>query len=146
MKTLFTAAFTLLLTSGLATAAEKGLMHCFAFTPIAEATDAQWKAWQDATDLWPKKYPGIKTVWYGKLRRPLAQFQVDAAASKKLAAGEKEVEAKAKRVVREYGACMLFTDEEALKNYTAQPYHKDWTAAYEKVRVAGTTTYDILSK
>ena len=146
MKILFTAAMTLLLTSGLATAGEKGLMHCFAFTPIKDATEAQWKAWMDATDQWPKKYPGVKMVWYGKLRRPLAQCQVDAAAIKKLAAGEKDVEAKANRVVREYGACMMFVDEDALKNYTAQPFHKEWTAAYEKVRVAGTTTYDILAK
>jgi hypothetical protein len=33
---------------------------------------------------------------------------------------------------------------ESLKTYTANPYHKVWMAAYEKVRVAGTTTYDIL--
>jgi hypothetical protein len=35
---------------------------------------------------------------------------------------------------------------EVLKKYTANPYHKTWSAAYEKVRVAGTTTFDIIGR
>ena len=35
---------------------------------------------------------------------------------------------------------------ETLKAYTAHPCHKEWSALYEKVRVAGTTTYDILGE
>ena len=31
-----------------------------------------------------------------------------------------------------------------LKEYEAAPSHKEWVSVYEKVRVAGTTTYDIL--
>ena len=53
MKLFLTAAATLLLTSGLAAAGEKGMMHCFAFTVIPEATDADWQAFAEATDKWP---------------------------------------------------------------------------------------------
>jgi len=142
---LFTVFAALAMTAGLAAAAEKTMMHCFAFTPIETATEAEWKAFYAATDALPKNIPAIKMVWAGKLRAPLAQFSVDAESRKKLAAGEKDVAAKANRVVRAYGACFAMEGgAEALKAYTANPYHKVWMAAYEKVRVAGTTTYDIL--
>ena len=146
MKLLLTVAATALLTSGLATAGEKGMMHCFAFTVIPEATDADWKAFAEATDQWPAKFKGIKQVWHGKLRAPLAQFTVDAEARKKLAAGGKDVDAKGNRLMRQHGVCMLMEGPDTLKEYTANPFHKEWTAKYEKVRVAGTTTYDILGQ
>lgn len=142
---LFTLFAALTMTAGLAAAAEKTMMHCFAFTPIETATEAEWKAFYAATDALPKNIPAIKMVWAGKLRAPLAQFSVDAEARKKLTAGEKDVAAKANRVARAYGACFAMEGgAEALKAYTANPYHKVWMSAYEKVRVAGTTTYDIL--
>jgi leucyl-tRNA synthetase len=146
MRFFLTAAATLLLSTGLATAGEKGMMHCFAFTVIESATDADWKAFNEATDQWPSKFKGIQKIWHGKLRSPLAQFTVSAEARKKLAAGEKDVDTKANRLVRQHGVCMLMTGPEALKEYTANPFHKEWMAKYEKVRVAGTTTYDILAQ
>ena len=48
-------------------AAEKTLMHCFAFTPIESASQAEWDAFYKATDELPKKIKGLKRVWYGKL-------------------------------------------------------------------------------
>src|SRR5436853_365835 len=107
MRFFLSAAATLLLTAGLAAAGEKGMMHCFAFTVIPEATDADWKAFAEATDQWPSKFKGIKMVWHGKLRAPLAQFVISAEARKKLAAGEKEVDTKASRLMRQHGVCML---------------------------------------
>jgi hypothetical protein len=134
------------LSAGIVGAGEKAMMHCFAFSTIKEATQADWDAFAKATDTWPAKYSGIKRIWHGKLRAPLNQFTVDAEARKKLAAGEKDVDAKANRNVREYGVCMEMEGPGTLKEYTANPYHKEWMAAYEKVRVAGTTTYDILGQ
>ncbi|MCS7025044.1 MAG: hypothetical protein NZV14_09590 [Bryobacteraceae bacterium] len=127
------------------------LMHCFAFTPIAEATQADWDAFYKATYDWPKKHKAIKMVWAGKLLRPLVQFGTsDAEARKKALAGEKGVTAPLTVTRREYGVCMAFdgTGDPAqiLKTYASHPYHKEWTATYEKVRVPGTTTYDIVSK
>ncbi|MCX6608086.1 MAG: hypothetical protein NTV52_31480 [Acidobacteria bacterium] len=148
ISSILTVTAALVMSAGLATAAEKTMMHCFAFTPIEPATDAEWKAFYAATDALPKNIPAIKMVWAGKLRGPLATFTVDPEARKKLVAGEKDVAStKTNRVVRSYGACFAMEGgPDALKAYTAAPYHKVWMAAYEKVRVAGTTTYDILAQ
>ncbi len=41
---------------------------------------------------------------------------------------------------------MEMENEGTLKTYTAHPYHRGWEAIYEKVRVAGTTTFDIMGQ
>jgi hypothetical protein len=114
----------LFLFTGMSPAGEKKLMHCFAFTPVESATVAEWRAFYDATDQLPKKIPGISHVWYGKLRRALT---VDGNA-------------------RTYGVCMEMANEDTLKTYTDHPFHKQWVDIYSKVRVEGTTTYDILGQ
>jgi len=135
-----------LLASGTLAAGEKKLMHCFAFTVIDTASEADWKAFAAATDALPSKNPAVSKVWHGKLRAPLNIFTVDAAARKTLMAGEAKATGDVTRVQRKHGVCMEMTDEGALKTYTANPYHKEWMAAYEKVRVAGTTTFDIIGQ
>ena len=129
-----------------ASAGEKKLMHCFAFTVIDGASDADWKAFQSATDALPDKIPGLTRVWQGKLRAPLAQFTTDAATRKKLGGGEKDVTGPVNRLMRQYGVCMEMADEATLKKYTDTPAHAEWLKTYEKVRVAGTTTYDIVGQ
>lgn len=138
---------TLIFGSCLAQAGEKGLMHCFAFTPIAEATQADWNAFYKATDAIPSKMKFVKHVWAGKLRGPLSQYGItDTEARKKALAGEAASSA-ITGTRREYGACFWFTGgPEVLKQYTDHPYHKEWMTAYEKVRVAGTTTFDIIGQ
>ncbi len=140
-------AIALFMTAGSAFAGEKGMMHCFAFTPIESATPAEWDAWFKETDLLPKKIKSIKKVWFGKLRgNGIGQYRVDADSSKKLIAGEKDVKATVNRMVRSWGACFLFENAADLEAYTKNPAHDAWVKAYEKVRVAGTTTYDILGQ
>ena len=137
----------LLLPAGALTAGEKGLMHCFAYTVKENVSDADWQAFYKATDALPGKIAGIKRVWYGKLLRPLAQFTTpDADARKKLAGGEASVTAPVTRVMRQNGVCMEMQDEATLKTYATHAYHKEWVSAYEKVRVEGTTTYDIVAQ
>lgn len=138
---------TALLAAATAFAGEKKLMHCFAYTPIATATQADWDAFHKASDAMPSKIPGVTKVWHGKLARPLNLVMgADAADRKKVAAGEKDVTGKLALTKREYGMCIEMENEGVLKSYAAHPYHKDWMAAYEKVRVAGTTTFDILGQ
>ncbi|MBI1898825.1 MAG: hypothetical protein HYS04_20170 [Acidobacteria bacterium] len=139
-------ALVFLLGAGSAIAGEKKLMHCFAFTPIETASQAEWDAFYKATDAIVGKVPGVTRVWYGKLRQPLAIFQVDAEARKKLGAGEKDVAGKVTRLMRQHGVCMEMDDAGTLKTYAAHPYHEEWMDAYVKVRVAGTTTFDILGQ
>jgi hypothetical protein len=118
----------LLFTSALS-AGEKKLMHCFAFTAIETASDADWQAFFKATDQLPSKIPTITHVWYGKLARPLSVTGHDG-----------------QSVSRQWGVCMEFKDQAALKTYVNDPAHKAWVDVYSKVRVAGTTTYDILGQ
>lgn len=129
-----------------ATAGEKSLMHCFAFTVIETATPSEWEAFAKATDALPAKIPAITKVWHGKLRAPINIFNTDAETRKKLMAGEEKVTGPVLRLQRKHGVCMQMTDEGALKTYAAHPYHAEWMAAYEKVRVAGTTTMDIIGQ
>lgn len=111
-------------------AGEKKLMHCFAFTEIESATDADWAAFMKATNELPDKIEGLEKVWVGKLRRPLRQY------------GRNQDEPR----VRQSGVCMEMADEAALEVYATHPAHSEWVKVYEKVRVAGTTTFDIIGR
>ncbi len=110
-------------------AGEKKLMHCFAFTPVDDATDADWEAFQEATDELPSKIDGLNKVWLGKLRRTQTIYG-------------KTGEAKE----RKNGVCMEMDDEAALETYADHVAHREWEKAYFKVRQRGTTTFDILGK
>ena len=113
-----------LLLASTAMAGEKKLMHCFAFTAVEGATQADWDAFYKATDELPNKIKGISHVWYGKLRRPL----------------------KVGGATRQYGVCMEMANEQTLKDYDSDPAHAAWVGVYSKVRVEGTTTFDILGQ
>lgn len=136
----------LLLCSTFAFAGEKKLMHCFAFTTIDSATPEQWTAFQKATDELPSKIKTISRVWHGKLMRPLQQYQAADPDTAKNFGAQRSGTGNFNRLTRSYGVCMEFASEAALKAYVDDPGHKEWSAAYEKVRVAGTTTFDILGQ
>ena len=112
----------------IATAGEKTLMHCFAFTEIEAATDADWNAFMKVTSELPEKIEGLERVWVGKLKRPLRQFGRN----------------KDEPMLRQSGVCMEMAGEAALQAYAKHPAHAEWSKAYEKVRVPGTTTFDII--
>jgi Stress responsive A/B Barrel Domain len=113
-----------LLLASTAMAGEKKLMHCFAFTVIDTATPADWDAFYKATDELPKKVKGVSHVWYGKLANPL----------------------KHNNAIRTFGVCMEMDSADVRKKYGDDPAHEVWNAAYAKVHVDGTTTYDILGQ
>jgi len=147
-KILFTTLAAITMLSGSLFAGEKQMMHCFAFTAKADATAADWAAFYKATDALPSKMPMVKTVWVGKLRAPLAQFAPDAETRKQFNATTNSATGTVNRLMRQYGACFAMDNggADTLKAYAAHPYHAEWMAAYEKVRVAGTTTYDIIGQ
>jgi hypothetical protein len=136
----------LLFTAGALSAGEKKLMHCFIFTPIEAATEADWQAFYNASDELPGKIPGLSHVWYGKLARNLTIFSVAPEARKKLAAGEKSATGEVTQQVRKFGVCMEFQSESALKVYADHPAHKEWETVYSKVRQYGTNTFDIIGQ
>jgi hypothetical protein len=124
MKRLCFCVLAALLLANAAPAGEKKLMHCFAFTPLKSATQADWAAFYKATDDLPKKIKGVSRVWYGKLARPF----------------------EAEGMSRSYGVCMEMTDQAARVGYGADPAHAEWTKIYSKVRDEPTTTFDILGQ
>lgn len=129
-----------------ALAGEKTVLHCFAFTPIETATQADWQAFYKASDELPGKIPGLKRVWYGKLNRPLNQVALqfaDPEAGKKMRA-EKKGTTNFTIAERKNGACMEFENLQAFQAYGNHAAHKTWVDAYSKVRVEGTTTYQIV--
>ena len=103
---------------------QKTLMHVFAYTPVAGATQADFDAFRKATADMVGKIPGLRKAWVGKLRRPLT-------------VGDS---------MREYGVAMEFDDEAALDVYATHPAHTEWVKVYDRVRVPGTTTVDILGE
>jgi hypothetical protein len=127
-------------------AGEKDVMHCFAFTAIDGAPDGDWQAFFQASDALPSKIPAIKRVWYGKLQNSLNVFSPDAAARKEYTGGAKSAKGEFTRLQRQWGMCMEMENEAALKGYVDNPAHKDWEKAYFKVRVPGTTTFNLLGQ
>jgi antibiotic biosynthesis monooxygenase (ABM) superfamily enzyme len=103
---------------------QKTLMHVFAYTPLPGATQQDFDNFKKATADMVGKIPGLKKVWVGKLRRPLKQGDAD----------------------RVYGVAMEFDDAKALDAYADHPVHTEWVKVYSKVRVEGTTTFDILGE
>ena len=130
-------------------AAEKGFMHCFAFTEKPGATESDWAAFRQATDNLPKEIKGLKMVWAGKLRAPLRQFSPgDYKTAYAAPAGEKVTGTDFTSTPRTSGACMLFENEAAFQAYSAKDNaaHNKWTEAYRKVMVPGTTTFQVISQ
>ena len=82
------------------------------------------------------------------MRAPLNLFSADPKTAKEARASEqKTATGPVKLMQRQWGVCMEMPDDAAfLKSYTANPAHAAWVSAYEKVRVEGTTTFDILGK
>lgn len=125
-------------------AGEKGVMHCFAFTPQANATQADWEAFYKASDQMPQRIKGVKSVWYGKLMRPLAQYSVTDPEARKKVMAEGKGSGAVGFTRREHGMCIWFNDEASFSAYANDPFHKEWEQVYGKVRVPGTTTYQII--
>ena len=103
---------------------EPTLLHVFAYTPVEGATQQDFADFKKATADMIGKVPGLKRAWVGKLKTPL---DLGSVAPK-----------------REYGVAMEFDDVKALDAYAEDPAHTAWEKVYRKVRVAGTTTFDIL--
>jgi len=120
MRILMLIAAATMLSAATASAADD-LVHCFLFTAVDKAPEADWKAFFKATDAMPSKIPVVKHVWYSKLGRPM---EINGA-------------------TRQWGVCMHLAGADARKAYAAAPYHAEWEAAYFKIREEGTSTFDL---
>jgi antibiotic biosynthesis monooxygenase (ABM) superfamily enzyme len=102
---------------------ERTLMHVFAYTPVDNATQQDYAAFETATRDMVGKIPGLRKVWVGKLREPTP------------AENDR---------IRTYGVAMEFDSLDALAAYAHHPVHAEWNKLYERVRQQGTTTLDIV--
>ena len=100
------------------------LLHVFAYAPVKGATPQDLDTFTKATADLVGKVPGLKRVWVGKLGTP-----IDAPDGKQI-----------------YGVGMEFEDAKTFEAYADHPAHKDWEKVYRKVRVAGTTTIDVVGE
>lgn len=101
------------------------VLHVFAYTPLQSATQKDFDEFKQATGEMVGKVPGLRRVWVGKLREPVP--------------AENEV-------IRTFGVAMEFDNLQALNDYASNPIHREWERVYEKVRVRGTTTLDIVGE
>ncbi len=145
MRNLILIVAVLTLATGLM-AGEKKLMHCFFFTAVDSATQADWDAFYKATDALPGRIPGLSKVWYGKLARPMPIMNPDGETRKKLTKSGEKATGEVTRLDRQFGVCMEFADKAALDAYGPHPAHKEWEAVYGKVRMYGTTTVNFMGQ
>ena len=102
-----------------------------------------------ATDELPGQIPGLTKVWCGKLRRPVVIVGPANAQANMLILNSKpgvDLETTVRRSDLQWGVCMEFANEDALKRYANAPAHKAWVELYKKVRVQGTMTFDLPGK
>ncbi len=141
--------FVFLLLPATAVAGEKTLMHCFTFVTIDTASREEWQAFTKSTEELPSQIPGLKRVWYGKLRRPVVIVGPANADANQLILNSKpglDLQTTVRRADLRWGVCMEFENEAALKSYARAPAHKAWVEVYKKVRVEGTMTFDLPGK
>ena len=100
------------------------MMHVFAYTPLEGSTQQDFEDFKTPTTAMVDQIPGLQRVWVGKLRQPLP------------------VETR----IHTYGVAMEFDNTEALDAYAIHTAHDAWIDVYDKVRLQGTTTLDILGE
>ncbi len=136
---------SLLLAAGLVSAGEKKLMHCFYFTPADNVAEADWQAFYKATEQLPEKVPGFSHIWYGKLVQPRQMVYSPDEQTRKTLVADGKATGPMNLLVHQYGVCMEFADQAALKVYADHPAHKAWETIYFKIR-KGSIPYDLVGQ
>jgi hypothetical protein len=143
LLTLFAA---LTMTAGLAAAAEKTMMHCFAFTPIETASEADWKAFYAATDALPKNIPVIKMVSAASCGRPWRSSPSTPSPQEAGGWGEGRDGEGQPRRSRLRRLLRHGRRRPVAEDLRRQPLSQSLDGRLRRrLRVAGTTAYDVLS-
>jgi hypothetical protein len=101
------------------------VLHIFAYAPLETAKPEDLENFNKVTTELVGKVPGLKRVWVGKLKSSITAPD-----------GTKQI----------YGVGMEFESEQAYAAYGDHPAHTAWERVYRRVRVAGTTTIDLLGE
>ena len=103
---------------------EKGTVHAVAWTAGESFTPQGFEDFKKATADLIGTMPGLKRAWVGKLRVPLV-------------VGE---------VTRNYGLILEFEDLKTREAYSTHPARVPWAKVWEKIRIPGSTNFDVIGE
>ncbi|MBI2821412.1 MAG: Dabb family protein [Acidobacteria bacterium] len=105
-------------------ATEKTVVHAVAWTAGEGFTEQGLEDFKKATADLTGAMPGLKRAWVGKLRTPLVQGEI----------------------TRNYGLVLEFEDLKTREAYSSHPARAPWVKVWEKIRVTGSTNFDVLGE
>ena len=103
---------------------QKTTIHAVAWTPQENATPQAFEDFKKATEHLVEVMPGLQRAWVGKLRRPLVHGDV----------------------TRTYGLVLEFDDVDSKVAYSSHSTRAPWAEVWSKVRVPGSTNFDVIGE
>ncbi len=107
-----------------AAVSEKTVIHAVAWTPQEDATEGQFQDFQQATVELIDQMPGLRRAWVGKLRKPLVHGDM----------------------TRTYGLVFEFDDLQSREAYSSHPSRAPWAEVWSRLRVPGSTNFDVIGE
>lgn len=104
-------------------ATQKTLIHSAAWTSLKEMKQQDFDAFRQVVAGMIGKVPGLKTVWVGKLQKPLA-------------AGD---------LTRDYGIVLEFEDVKTWNAYVSKR-PKEFEDAFAKIRIPDSTNFNVIGE
>ena len=103
---------------------QRTVVHAVAWTAKEDATPEGLEEFKQATESLVGSMPGLRRVWVGKLRQPLIIGDLK----------------------RNYGLILEFDDLATREAYSSHPNRVPWAAVWEKVRLPGSTNFDVIGE
>ncbi|OFV98716.1 MAG: hypothetical protein A3H94_05425 [Acidobacteria bacterium RIFCSPLOWO2_02_FULL_60_20] len=105
-------------------ATQRTVVHAVAWTAKNDATPEGLEDFRRATETLVDTMPGLRRAWVGKLRQPLVVGDLR----------------------RDYGLILEFENLPTREAYSSHPNRVPWAAVWEKVRIPGSTNFDVLGE
>lgn len=103
---------------------QRTVVHCVAWTAAQGVSEAGIGEFKKATAELTKTMPGLQRAWVGKLARPFTQGDV----------------------TRDYGLVLEFDSVENREAYTTNPIRVSWADVWSKIRVPGSSNFDVIGE
>ena len=103
---------------------QKTTVHAVAWTLLEGATEQDFENFRVATANLVTVMPGLRRAWVGKLRAPLVVGDT----------------------TRTHGLVLEFDDVQSKEAYSTHPTRAPWAEVWAKVRVPGSTNFDVVGE
>ncbi|MBI4460644.1 MAG: Dabb family protein [Acidobacteria bacterium] len=103
---------------------QRTVIHAVAWTAQKDATPEGLEDFRRATETLLDTMPGLRRAWVGKLRQPLVVGDLR----------------------RDYGLILEFENLATKEAYSSHPNRAPWAAVWEKVRIPGSTNFDVIGE